>query len=1483
MPPVIAAVAAGWSAYTAIAGVSVIGAWAAAAVVAAGTYQAFTGIDTGTQSAIGGSIGSKQANGINLNSASNTEPIPVIYGSRRLGGVPVLRHVTDYSNQALHLVFILGEGPIEAINSVYFNDNEVIVGEEIQQQVVFKFNGLIDRFVTLELRVVDDAKVGGEYTDNLDKIGPLYRKDGGYFRAINQEKDGWLNANVVINPFNKNDLDEGDNLQVRLTDRSKGSQIEFLQYPKKRNGWVLRVRLHDRIPHDPGINDFEFTITRNNKTVDRSYSTASEVWPILGNQDLGNAFSKSDEAVLSRMEKNLPGIWDSTKRLPNCAALYVVLDYDPEVFSNGLPIISANIKGRKVYDPRSGVTTWSDNPVLCLRDFYTNPIYGRGVPGSDIDDNIVMVSANFCDEKLPENNEKRYTCNGVIDINNTHMVSINQLLTSFRGMSIYSAGKWQFIVERDEPLINFEFNDDNIIGDIQTVTPSTATLFNEIEARFFNPGENWQDDMEIVFSNKLRNLDNGQVLKKSIELPFTSSRWRANNIATINLNQSRHSLAAEFTANFSAQNVIVGDIVTITNHTNGWNKKPFRVVNLVLKPSGDVSVSAREHEPSVYDYGTINPDPVHPDSDLPDFRNLPKPSYIVVESGTEHLLKHTDGTITTQIYVAFGGVPYVSKYEIQYKESNGGPWVSIETRDNEVLIQNVVDGNTYDIRVRGVAGSGDSGEWIHKEYYKVIGKTELIGTPGNFKAVIDPSQGVSLSFDEVSDLDVSAYVLYIGQYFSLAKQIDKIQGTFYLWNTPLVGEQTFWCTARDTTNHKSVEASFTLTINKPSKPKVKTSFAGSEALIDITPSRSDFDIKDYSVLYNGELISKSKSLRHKVLVDWAGDHSVAVIATDIIGNNSDETVLSIPVRLPAMPVPTLKYTTTSAVLTWADCATDIPIATYKIYKRDAFLKSDNATQFQTVVDWVGSEIIEVEAVDLSGLVSKRAKISISPSKPLAPTVTHKFKDTNVVFTVSPRPGDLSVKQTIMRHKDDVVAIITTDSFPLVIDWIGTRTFEFTSFDIAGNKGAPVNETVNPGTIETPDVNIRYEYGALILNWKSVKSTLPIDDYIVRSFDPVTGSKDNEERLKSTISSWPVSWKGSKKFSVTAVDKVGNKSKPRMLTAMPLPPSMPVLKTKVQDNNVELRYEAVEGDLPIKKYIVKSGKYFKTAEIKGNKSGDATFSTWYESSKGLYTYWVVAVDIAGNVSKPASDVINVSQPPGHELIAKFDEREQGWTGTKTNCIVMDNKLIISANLNETWGSYSNNGYPTMRNEIRAGFPAFLHPNPIVASYEKIIDYGTTLDSCLINIFFSPFDKIGTTSNTFFISYSKDGVKWADGEVNKNQIFAVDFRYFKMRFDFRLPGGNDLIILDTIKVTLDKKLITKSGRAQAFKNDIGGTKVKFNFPFIDVRTISLTAEGTSATQNNFSFIDSVNPQHFLARFYDSQGNRVDTPFSWTATGY
>ena len=67
-----------------------------------------------------------------------------------------------------------------------------------------------------------------------------------------------------------------------------------------------------------------------------------------------------------------------------------------------IPQVTCVVKGRKVYDPRTGTTAWSQNPVLCARDLLLDATHGLGeyITSSDLHEGVGeswRTAADACD------------------------------------------------------------------------------------------------------------------------------------------------------------------------------------------------------------------------------------------------------------------------------------------------------------------------------------------------------------------------------------------------------------------------------------------------------------------------------------------------------------------------------------------------------------------------------------------------------------------------------------------------------------------------------------------------------------------------------------------------------------------------------------------------------------------------------------------------------------------------------------------------------------------------------------------------------------------------------------------------------------------------------------------------------------------------------------------------------------------------------
>lgn len=99
---------------------------------------------------------------------------------------------------------------------------------------------------------------------------------------------------------------------------------------------------------------------------------------------------------------------DSNFRGRGVTYMYIRLEFDRDVFPGRIPVITAFIKGKKLYDPRDAVTRYSPNAAMMVNDYMTTAIDaltpGVGVDQADIDSTSFTASANASEEMVTTTN-----------------------------------------------------------------------------------------------------------------------------------------------------------------------------------------------------------------------------------------------------------------------------------------------------------------------------------------------------------------------------------------------------------------------------------------------------------------------------------------------------------------------------------------------------------------------------------------------------------------------------------------------------------------------------------------------------------------------------------------------------------------------------------------------------------------------------------------------------------------------------------------------------------------------------------------------------------------------------------------------------------------------------------------------------------------------------------------------------------------------
>ncbi|MEB3501772.1 TipJ family phage tail tip protein [Pasteurella multocida] len=451
----------------------------------------------------------------------------------------------------------------------------------------------------------------------------------------------------------------------------------------------------------------------------------------------------------------------------------------------------------------------------------------------------------------------------------------------------------------------------------------------------------------------------------------------------------------------------------------------------------------------------------------------------------------------------------------------------------------------------------------------------------------------------------------------------------------------------------------------------------------------------------------------------------------------------------------------------------------------------------------------------------------------------------------------------------LVAKIKANEFNLGFIQSGSHKYWLSAVDsseVRSDEPTPISFTVTSGQVENLVAEIVGD--EVLMTWNETQNnSFSTELYEVKKDDEVLAL------VKSTSFKFKADFSGNKTFTVTAIDLGGNRSTSAQAQLIIHQPTQVNISQQVIDNYVMLRWQSAKATLPIVYYELKKGDTFDNAEFITNIDGLAF--PQFETVGGLYKYWIVGVDSAGNRGEPQFTLSNVAQPP--DYILKYDYNTE-YNGMKNGSDKIDGKLYLPIK-NETWAQhYQSNNFTTPQSQINAGFPLYLQPTATNGYYEEEMDYGTVLASSKITL--TP--KVVNAGN-YDISYYI-AVKENEGDIwrehNQSSVYETNFRYIKFRIT--VTNAQKPVVIEQLNLKLDQKQKTDGGTVQANASDINGTWVNFSTDFIDASIPVLTPQSKQPLFATSDFKDEPRPKGFYVFLFDKNGNRVSGKVGWVVKG-
>lgn len=548
-----------------------------------------------------------------------------------------------------------------------------------------------------------------------------------------------------------------------------------------------------------------------------------------------NGIDSADEYMRSQ----LPDKWTIDHRLSGYTYAVVTLNLYLEMFQNGVPEITAKIRGKKVFDPRTGQTTYSRNPALCLADFLRSEV-GYMASHDQIDQNALIAAANACDQVVYRGEDAAvdpasyggtalYTCDGMFRSDRDRDSVRQQLEDAMAGYSLESGGVWRILAGAwSTPVM--ALGDEDMLAPVVVLQASNAgaARYNGARGSYVNATRNGVAEDFVPYQNPtFRALD---VTDKFLDLTleFTGAHVRTHQIARTLVEQSRGGFVLQISPKMFAWSLQPGDRIVLTSALYGFANKTFRVQDWTYSQASPVTLQVVEDEPAYYDQADETRADAAPNTNLPNpfLKPLP-PLDFLVESGPDQLVLQA-GSIVIRVRASWApsteaAVRLSGAAEVQWRTTTPvSDWASIRLPGTatETFILGLAEHAEYQVRARFFTAYASS-IWV-MQTHSVIGKG---GMPGDVEALsLEVTEsGIVARWAPPSGLDLldwSTTRLTLGETFETSIEIfsGKATSTGLGWFPS--GSNRVWASHGSTSKEWSVPVSATLFITPPAQPVV---------------------------------------------------------------------------------------------------------------------------------------------------------------------------------------------------------------------------------------------------------------------------------------------------------------------------------------------------------------------------------------------------------------------------------------------------------------------------------------------------------------------------------------------------------------------------------------------------------------------------------------------------------------------------------------
>ena len=487
---------------------------------------------------------------------------------------------------------------------------------------------------------------------------------------------------------------------------------------------------------------------------------------------------------------------------------YIVLQM-PAGVMDSWPQVVCEIRGLKVYNPKTAATVYSENPALCLADLIRSTDYGRG---TTVDNTALEAAQDACDA-LVGGAVRRQLC---MALDSAKMVDDwIDILRAYAGCWVDYRGTTAFLIpDRPSASVMSLTAADIVKGSLTIKKLDSAEMPTVVRVVYSNTaGGEWVDQRSDAAETPGVGSGSVQRRESQINMNGITRHSQAYREAIERLNKLTLSdLSVSFKMFDNGLQLVIGDVFTLT-HPLGLTAKLFRIIETPEQSTiGRWQINAIEYDAAAYSDEVVT-EPSTPDTSLP--VNAPPAAVtgLTVEETTYQL---QSGDFPSRLDICFNPSAniYITGYSVTVLD--GVTPVFTGTAANTVNAAGKVctstsplqENVTYTVEVRALSSLYVGAAATASHF--LVGKFALPDAPASI-AGFEVGGEVRLSWVKSTDIDARRYWL---RYSTPAQTwddgIDLDQVDALRLNTKAVPEGTFriWVRTIDSVGGVSTDAAY---------------------------------------------------------------------------------------------------------------------------------------------------------------------------------------------------------------------------------------------------------------------------------------------------------------------------------------------------------------------------------------------------------------------------------------------------------------------------------------------------------------------------------------------------------------------------------------------------------------------------------------------------------------------------------------------------